>query len=91
MTSHTIADGCGFSSCTAWGAHRGWVAAATPEGRVEVVRVCDVGGGEDGDVHVVTTKDSSEVATLEHGNFHSLYTCSGHRVGAGWWGTHYSL
>ena len=76
MTSHTVSGGCGFSTCTAWGAHGGWVATATPEGRVEVVRVCDVGGGDGG---VVTAEEqSSEDANLEHCKVRCLHTLQIH-------------
>ena len=43
---HTSAGGCGFTLCTAWSSSTGsWIAMATREGSVEVVRVCKVGAG----------------------------------------------
>lgn len=42
LASHTAPSGCGYCRCTAWNANGSWVAAATEEGRVEVMRVCDV-------------------------------------------------
>ena len=52
MAVHSLSGGCGFHHCTAWSSSVGsWVAVATQEGKVQVVRVCELrtGGGGEGE------------------------------------------
>lgn len=59
--SRTAPDGYGYSRCTAWNANGGWVAVATEEGSVEVMRVCDTRETR-GEVNTTESLDSN----LEH-------------------------
>ena len=61
-------SGCGFHHCTSWSSSTGsWVATATREGRVEVVRVCGLGGGGGGG-------EKEEKNSLIQSKNHSLHS-----------------
>ncbi|CAI8029167.1 Baculoviral IAP repeat-containing protein 6 [Geodia barretti] len=66
MAVHMSAGGCGFTLCTAWSSSTGsWVAVATREGSMEVVRVCRVGGGgAGGEIQVSLISQKCEMERL---------------------------
>ena len=77
MAVHRSCGGCGFVCCTAWSLVSSWVAVATREGRVEVVRVCELGieGGREDVIGEQSQTELSQSKSVSHLTSYCVCVC----------------